>query len=165
MAARRELAKLTFSSVIRKHSAIRGCYGVSLETPDAQRDSDLPDVRLETRDSPIDATLYLHGVRGVPANEATRRARIDVRTASTVRLRVQRDEGVSVDAIVATTKSESLAPMPYVYSECPVRSVEAHSLVSGRHCETAAGRAHLRPFHTQRLTPYRPDLPLATERL
>lgn len=118
-------ARLTRRSVVRKHSSIRGCYGVSLEVSDAQRGAE-PDVRLETRDSPIDATLYLHGVRGVAAGDAgdaQRRARLDVRTASTVRLRVQRDAGVSVDASVATTKSESgagvdSAPMPYVHSKC-----------------------------------------------
>ena len=67
-------------------------------------------------------------MRGGRNIEVARKARLDIRTASTVRLRIQRDENVSVDASVATTKSESKAggtggedfvPMPYLHSKCP----------------------------------------------
>lgn len=89
-------------------------------------------MRLETRDSPIDATLYLSGVRGGRNADAARRARLDIRTASTVRLRIQRDENVAVDASVATTKSEStreedFVPMPYLHSKCLACRVDAPS--------------------------------------
>lgn len=63
-------------------------------------------------------------MRGGRNADAARKARLDIRTASTVRLRIQRDENVSVDASVATTKSESetkgedFVPMPYLHSKC-----------------------------------------------
>lgn len=90
---------LTLSTITRNDKRIQEDYVVAIG-----ENKSPPDVRLVTDDARIDSAIYLTGT--VP-----RAARVEAVTHdSSVRLRVQREEGQAVEISATTTDSESPSP-------------------------------------------------------